>query len=55
MEIMPEHECQRRLLPKLEIQVGEQLLLNLPMRVRAGKPRSRLPHDPTQSMEELER
>ena len=53
LELMPEHECQRRLLPKLEIQISKRLIIKLPMLIRKGKRRSQLQHDQAPALEEL--
>ena len=53
LELMPEHECQRRLLPKLEIRLSKRLIVKLPMLIRKGKRRSQLQHDQAPALEEL--
>ena len=40
LELMPEHEGQRRLLPKLEIRINKRYIVKLPMQLRKGKRKS---------------
>ena len=40
LELMPEHESQRRLLPKLEICINKRYIVKLPMQLRKGKRKS---------------
>ena len=53
LELMPEHEGQRRLLPKIEIQLTKAIVVNFKMLIRKGKRRSQLQHDPMPALEEL--
>ena len=53
LELMPEHEGQRRLLPKLEIRINESFIVKLKMQLRKGQRRSQLQYDQMPALEEL--
>jgi hypothetical protein len=53
LELMPQHEGQRRLLPNLEIQISDNFTVKLKMQLRKGQRRSQLQHDPKPALEEL--
>ena len=53
LELMPEHECQRRLLPKLEIYIYDSFIVTFKMQLRKGQRRSQLEHDQKPALEEL--